>query len=130
MVVESIVAIVVGFAAVTLVLLVLRPEDPLRRAKVSDGAVSVDDVVLLGSGTGEVTVSGFVFVGAERVILCAARDREDPPFCGGSAVTLTGLDTSRIDLEVPDGAPAYSRDVVTVLGRYSAAVIEVSEVVQ
>ena len=103
-----------------------RPE----HARVADGAISVNDAIQLGSRTEDVVVTGFVFVGKERVILCAGRDREDPPYCTEPAIDLLALDTSRLDLVVPDGAPAYSRDEVTVLGRYRFVTLQVDEIVQ
>ena len=101
-----------------------------ERAQVADGAISVNDATLLGSRVEDVAVTGFVFVGKERVILCAGRDREDPPYCTEPAIDLLDLDTSRLDLVVPDGAPAYSRDEVTVLGRYRFLTLQVDEIVQ
>lgn len=129
-VVESIVAGVIGFALVALIIVFLRPDDPVDTADVAEGAISVDEVVQLGSRTEEVVVTGFVFIGDERAILCTARDDEDPPFCSGNAITLENLDPSRLDLVIPDDAPAYSRGEVTVAGTYSLATLTVRELLQ
>ena len=126
--VESLVAGVIAFAVVALVLVYLRPDDGVDRADVPDGSVGVDEVVTLGSRDQEVVVTGFVFVGDERAVLCEARDDEDPPFCSGTTIDLDGLDTGRLDLEVPDDAPAYSRGEVTLAGTYRLATLEVREI--
>ena len=126
--VESIVAGLVSFALVALVFVVLRPDDDSERAEVADDAVGVDEVVALGSRRRDVVVTGFVFVGDERAVLCAARDEDDPPFCSGTTITLEQLDTSRLDLVVPDDAPAYSRREVTLAGSYRLATLTVDEI--
>lgn len=128
--VESVVAAIIGFAIVALVIVFLQPDDPQDRADVADGAISVDEVVALGSRREQVVVTGFVFIGDERAVLCTARDDGDPPFCAGNAITLENLDPNRLDLVVPDDAPAYSRREVTVAGTYSLATLSVREIVQ
>lgn len=128
--VESVVAAIIGFAVVALVLVFLRPDDPGERADVAEGAVSVDEVVTLGSRTQDVVVTGFVFVGKERAVLCTSRDDDEPPFCAGNAITLENLDTGRLDLEFPDDAPAYSRNEVTLAGSYSLATLTVREILR
>ena len=127
-VVESLVAAAVGFALVAGVVIFLDQNSGPDRADVGDGAVSVDDVVTLGSQRREVVVTGYVFVGDERSILCSARDHEDPPFCEGTTIELENLDARRLDLVVPDGAPAYSREEVTLAGSYSLATLTVQDV--
>ena len=127
-VVECLVAGGVAFAAVGLVLVFLRPDDEIDRADVPEDALGVDEVVLLGSQEEEVVVTGFVFVGDERSVLCAARDEEDPPFCSGTTIMLENLDAGRLDLVVPDDAPAYSRGEVTLAGTYALATLQVREI--
>ena len=126
--VESLVAGLISFALVALVFVVLRPGDDTEEADVAEDAIGVDDLLALGSRQQDVVVTGFVFVGEERAVLCAARDEEDPPFCSGTTITLEQLDTSRLDLVVPDDAPAYSRHEVTLAGRYGLATLTVREI--
>lgn len=126
--VESAVAAAVGFALVALVVVLLRDAGGPERAHVADGAQSVDDVVALGSGDHDVVVTGFVFVGEHRAILCSGRDHDDPPFCAGTTIDLENLDPRRLDLVVPDGAPAYSRDEVTLAGTYSPVTLTVQDI--
>ena len=128
--VESLVAATIGFAVVALVLVFLRPDDPVDRADLADGAISVDQVVALGSRVEEVVITGYVFIGDERAVLCNGRDKEDPPFCSGTTITLENLDPSRLDLVVPDDAPAYSRREVTFAGTYTLATLSVREILQ
>lgn len=129
-IVESVVAFAISFAAVALVLVLIRGSDDDGAADVADGAISVDEVIALGGEGGDVVLTGFVFVGEERSILCSARTDDDPPFCDGNAIDLDGLDTSRLDLVVPEGAPAYSRDEVTLAGRYRLTTLAVREILQ
>lgn len=129
-VVESVIAAAIGFAGVALVLVLLRPDPEGEVADVPEGSVAVDEVTTLGSRRQDVVVTGFVFVGEERSVLCSGRDDGDPPFCDGTAIELRGLDTSRLDLVVPDDAPAYSREEVTLAGSYSLAALDVREILQ
>lgn len=126
--VESLVAGLISFALVALVFVVLRPDDDTEEADVAEGAVGVDEVVALGSRRQDVVVTGYVFVGEERAVLCAARDDDDPPFCSGTTISVEQLDTSRLDLVVPDDAPAYSRHEVTLAGTYRLATLTVREI--
>lgn len=130
LVVESVIAGAIGFAAVALVLVLLAPDPQGEVADVPDGSIGVDEVTALGSRRQDVVVSGFVFVGDERAVLCSGRDDGDPPFCDGTAIELRGLDTSRLDLVVPQDAPAYTRDEVTLAGSYALAALEVEEILQ
>lgn len=129
-VVESVIGATIAFAATALVLAVVRPDSGVDRADVPEGSISVEQAVTLGSRTEDIVVTGYVFVGDERAILCSGRDDEDPPYCDGTVVELEGLDTSRLDLVVPDDAPAYSRDEVTLAGTYSLASLQVREILQ
>lgn len=128
--VESVLAAAVGFGAVALVFVFLVGDDGSDRADVPDGAIGVDEAVTLGSRSEDIVVTGYVFVGDDRAILCSGRDDEEPPFCDGAAIELENLDTSRLDLVVPDDAPAFSRDEVTLAGSYSLAALTVREILQ
>ncbi len=129
--VQSVVSAALGFAVVALILVVFFDGDAGPDvADVAEDALSVQEVLELVAPEEQVVVTGYVFVGERRSILCSARDREDPPYCEGVAIDLVGLDPSRLDLAVPDDAPAWSRDEVTVAGSYRPGQLSVTEVLQ
>lgn len=129
-IVQSVVSAIIGFAMVALIMVVLFDGDGGQTADVADGAISVEDIVTLVEPDQKVAVTGFVFVGQRRTILCSARNDDDPPYCEGAAIDLLNLDPNRLDLAIPDDAPAYSRDEVTLLGDYRVGVLTVTEVLQ
>lgn len=129
--VQSVVAGLLTFAVVALVVVLVTDRTPsATEASVPDESIAVDDLVTRAERDVEVIVTGFVFIGEQRSILCSHRDREDPPYCDGQAIDLTGLDPNRLDLVVPDDAPAYSRHEVTLLGSYRLGVLTVQEILQ
>ena len=129
-IVRSVVSAVIGFALVALILVVFFDRTGNETADVADGAISVEDIISLVDPDQRVAVTGFVFVGERRSILCSARNDDDPPYCEGVSIDLQNLDPNRLDLAIPDDAPAYSRDEVTLLGDYRVGVLSVSEVLQ
>lgn len=129
MIIQSVVSAAIGFALVVAILLFFSGRGD-ETAEVGDGAISVEDVVGIRDLDERVAVTGFVFVGERRTILCSARNDDDPPYCEGVAIDLRNLDPNRLDLGIPDDAPAYSRDEVTLLGDYRLGVLTVVEVLQ
>ena len=128
-IVQSVVSAAIGFALVALILVVFFDGDRAETAEIGDGAISVEDVIAIAEPE-RVVVTGFVFVGERRTILCSARNDDDPPYCEGVAIDLRNLDPNRLDLAIPDDAPAYSREEVTLLGNYRIGVLTVVEVLQ
>lgn len=121
---------VLVFGATSAVIWLVRGNGP-DVADVADGALGVDDVVRLQNAEPtDVIVTGYLFSGRSRTILCSGRDDEDPPYCDGVAVVVERLDASRIDYVVPDEAPAWSRDEVTLAGEYHLGVLTVREILQ
>jgi hypothetical protein len=129
-IVQSVVSATIGFALVALILVFFFDGDRDETAEISDGAISVEDAIAIAEPDERVAVSGFVFVGERRTILCSARNHDDPPYCEGVAIDLRNLDPNRLDLAIPDDAPAYSREEVTLLGDYRFGVLTVTEVLQ
>lgn len=133
-IVQSVIAAAIGFAVVALVLVFLRSGDGVDEAEVAPDALSVREAVALPGGRAAIAVTGFVFVGENRTILCSARTG-DPSYCDGSAIDLVGLDPNRLDLVFPDATddngdpyPPYSRDEVTVLGDYRLGALRVTDI--
>ena len=129
-IVQSVVSAAIGFALVALILVVFFDSAGNETADIADGAISVEDAITLPEPEEGVAVTGFVFVGERRTVLCSARNDDDPPYCEGVAIDLANLDPNRLDLAIPEDAPAYSRDEVTVLGEYRPGVLTVREVLQ
>lgn len=126
-VVEMLVGGVVAFALAALVIVWLSGDDDTTEADVPDDAIGVVDLAAVSQREG-IAVTGFLFVGERRAVLCSARTDEDPPFCEGSAIDLVGFDRSRLALEEPEDAPAYSPEEVTFLGDYAAGTLTIREV--
>ncbi len=136
-IVACVIAAASAFAVAALLFVVFfRSDSATDNAKVADDAISVSDA--LGSADpSDTLITGFVFIGENRTILCSARNRDDPPFCEGSVIDLENLDPTRIDLVVPEDVtspegssrsqPAYSRNEVTVLGSYRFGTLTVRE---
>ncbi len=129
-IVQSVVSAAIGFALVALILVVFFRGDGDETADVADGAISVEDVLSLVDPGQKVAVTGFVFVGERRTILCSARNDDDPPYCEGASIDLRNLDPNRLDLAIPGDAPAYSRGEVTVAGDYTPGLLVVTDVLQ
>jgi hypothetical protein len=110
----------------------LQNDDDITEAKGDESSFSVTDAISR-QPTKPVRVEGFVFQAeASGSRLCYGVADDEGPACIGPFLTLVNFDPGRVNLEREsrdDGAVAYSRDPVILLGTVEGTAFTVQEIV-
>lgn len=95
-----------------------------------DGGLTVEDALAADPNIGVVAVKGFFYQDDTGTFLCSALAESLPPLCGGTWVSLAGVDTGSLGVPVQDAQGiSWTDATVSVLGRIDDGVLTIDPTV-